>query len=138
MSEIAACPMSPFANSPSALPSPTSTPSSSQELLLPSHLMPAPVCQLLYFTTALGKVLYSKVKNVFLVLFVFMYLCEKDCKPGVVQWYIAACVNWVPTLTHSYVGDLMHMLHILHLIHDLEFHWKCFCFSLSSYFKLIF
>ena len=32
LSEIAACPLSPVANSPSALPSPTSSPSSSQQL----------------------------------------------------------------------------------------------------------
>ena len=82
--------------------------------------------------------LCSNVKNVFLVLFVFMYLCEKDYKPAVVQWYIADCVNWVPILTHSYVGDLMRMLCILHLTHAWEFHWKCFYLSLSSDFKLIF
>ena len=48
MSGIAACPPSPVADDPSLLPAPTSSPSSSQSLFLPGHLLPTPVCQLLY------------------------------------------------------------------------------------------
>ena len=40
----AACPPSPVADDPSALQSPTSSPSSSQQLFLPGHSMPALVC----------------------------------------------------------------------------------------------
>ena len=40
VSESAACHVSPIADHPSALPSPTSSPSSSQSLFLPVHLMP--------------------------------------------------------------------------------------------------
>ena len=58
VSDIAPYPLSPVADNPSALPSPTSSPSCSQELFFPVHLMPAPVCQLLYCTTVLSKVLY--------------------------------------------------------------------------------
>ena len=64
--------------------------------------MPAPICQLLYCTTALFKVLYCKIKNVlfiFLCLFFMYYLCEKYYKPITVQYYIASCVSWVPRLT---------------------------------------
>ena len=48
MSGIAACPPSPIADDPSALPAPTFSPSSSQSLFLPVHLLPTPVCQLFY------------------------------------------------------------------------------------------
>ncbi|CAN0488351.1 unnamed protein product, partial [Rangifer tarandus platyrhynchus] len=44
-SEIAACPPSPIADDLSAPPSPTSSPSSSQQLFLPVHSMSAPACQ---------------------------------------------------------------------------------------------
>ena len=40
VSEIAACPPSPIAHDPPALPSPTSSPSSGQLLFLPFHSMP--------------------------------------------------------------------------------------------------
>ena len=103
VSEIAACPPSPTADDPSALPSPTSSPSSSQELFLPFHLMPAPVCQLLYCTTVLFQVLCCKIKNVSFIfcvcLFFMYYLCEKYYKPITVQYYIADCVSWVLRLT---------------------------------------
>ena len=72
MSEIAACPPSPIADNPSARPSPTSSPSSSQQLFLPVHSMPAPVCQLLYCTTVLFKVLYCNIKNIFLIFVCFL------------------------------------------------------------------
>ena len=65
MRDIAACPPSRIADHPSALPSPTSSPSSSQWLFLPVHSMPALVCQLLYCTTVLSKVFYCMIKNVF-------------------------------------------------------------------------
>ena len=48
VSDTAAGPPSPIADDPSALPSPTSSPSSSRQLFLPVHSMPAPVYQLLY------------------------------------------------------------------------------------------
>ena len=57
MGEIAACSPSPIADNPSALPSPTSSPSSSQLLFLPVYSMSAPVCQLLYCSIVLSKVL---------------------------------------------------------------------------------
>ena len=57
VSKIAACPPSPAAADPPALPSPTSCPSSNQDLLLPGHLIPAPLCQLLHWTTILFKAL---------------------------------------------------------------------------------
>ena len=57
--------------------------------------------QLLYCTTALFKVLYCKIKNVFFIfcLFFMHYLCEKYYKPITVQYYMADCVSWVPRLT---------------------------------------
>ena len=58
--------------------------------------MPVSVCQLLYCTTVLFKVLYCKIKNVFCV---FYYLCEKYYKPITVQQYIASCVSWVSAAT---------------------------------------
>ena len=90
----------------------------------------APVCQLLYCTTVLFKVLQCKIKNVFFIFCVFLmyYLCEKYYKPITVQYYIADCVSWVPRLTlldltnkldlqtrsrngtRSYVGDLPYWL----------------------------
>ena len=136
VSELAACPLSPIAGDPSALPSPTSSPRSSQQLFLPVHSMPAPVCQLLYCTTVLFKVLYCEIKSVFLyflcLLFIY-YLCEKYYKPITVQYYIANCVSWVPRLTlldlrtcsqdrtRSYVGDLLQLplrLSFIQMLHN--------------------
>ena len=102
VSELAAHPPSPIAGGPSALPSPSSSPLSRQELSLSVHSMPAPVCQLLYWTTVLFKVLYNKIFKCFLFFFVvvFMYyLCEKYHKPITVQYHVADCVSWVPRLT---------------------------------------
>ena len=43
------------------------------------------VCQLLYRTTVLSKVLYCQIKNVFFILCVFTYnLCEQYYKPIIV------------------------------------------------------
>ena len=72
MSEVAADPRSPIAEYASALPSPTSLPS---WLCLPVSYTPAPVCQLLSWTTVLFKVLYYNIKNAFsiFVLFFLMY-----------------------------------------------------------------
>ena len=86
--------------------------------------MPAPVRQLLYWTTVLFRILYCKIKNVFFIfcvcLFFRYYLHEKYYKPTTVQYYRAYCVSWVPRLTlldlgtHcrsgtcSYVGDLLY------------------------------
>ena len=98
--DTTARPPSPTAADPSALPSPTSSPSSSQSLFLPVHSMPAPVCQLLSWTTVLFKELYYKIKNGFVCvcLLVMYYLCEKYYKPIRVQYYIANCVSRVPRL----------------------------------------
>ena len=57
-----------------ALPSPTSSSSPSQYFFLPVHLMPAPVCQLLYCTTTLFKALYYSFKNVFFIFCVFFHV----------------------------------------------------------------
>ena len=70
MSEVAADPPSPIAEYPSALPSPTSLPS---WLCLPVCSTPAPVCQLLSWTTVLFKVLYYNMLSLFLCLFFLMY-----------------------------------------------------------------
>ena len=81
VSEIAACPPSPIANDPSAPPSPTSSLSSSKQLCLPAHLMPAPVCQLLYSTTILFKVLYCKIKSLFFILCICLcIICVKSIR----------------------------------------------------------
>ena len=61
LTDCTAIPLSPIVDDPSALPSPTSSPSSGQSVFLPVRLMPAPVCQLLYWTTVLFKVLYCKI-----------------------------------------------------------------------------
>ena len=61
VSETAGCPLSPTVDDPSILTSPTSSPSSSQSLFLPAHSMSAPICQLLFGTTVLFKVLYYKI-----------------------------------------------------------------------------
>ena len=38
------------------------------------HLIPAPVCQLLYYTTVLFKVLYCLITNVLFFVFIFYVL----------------------------------------------------------------
>ena len=90
VSETAACPSSVVADNPSALPALTSFPSCSQQLFLPVHSMPAPVCQVLNCTTVLFKVLDCKnKKGLFLHLFIFMYyLCEKYYKPITIQYWL--------------------------------------------------
>ena len=70
MSKTAACFPSPTADDPSALPFPTSSPYSSQQLFFPVPSMPAPVCQLLYFIIVLFKVLYWRLK-----VFIFFFSC---------------------------------------------------------------
>ena len=66
------------------LPSPTSSPSSSQERFLPVHSMPAPVCQLLYCIPVLFKVLNCKILNASLFVIFFIYYLYED-KPNTVQ-----------------------------------------------------
>ena len=63
--------------------------------------------------------LYITVLVLPVLLFFMYYLYEKYYKPIIVQYYIAKCVTWVPTLsllhsqicswnrTCSYVGDLL-------------------------------
>ena len=73
-------------------------------------------------TTVLFKVLYYKIKNVFIIfcLFFMYYLCEKYCKPITVQYHIANCVCWIPrlilldlktnwTYKHTLRTELVHM-----------------------------
>ena len=100
MGDIAARPLPPVADHPSARPSPTSSPSSiSSSCCLFTWCQP-PVCQLLYRATVLFKVLYCKIKNVlFLCLFFMYYLCDKYYKPITVQHHEASCVCWAPSLT---------------------------------------
>ena len=98
VSELLACPPSPVADGPSALPSPTSSPSSirnSSGLFTPCQPLCASYCTVLYFHRS------SKIKNVFLIfcLFFMNYLCEKYYKPIAVQYYIVNSVSWVPRLT---------------------------------------
>ena len=88
MNETAALPLSPVADDPSALPSPTSSPSSSQQLFLPVHSMLAPVCQLLYCVKVKALVTQS-----------CLTLCDPmDCSPlgsfvpGILQ---ARILEWV-------------------------------------------
>ena len=68
MGEIAAGPPPPVADDPSALPSPTPSPSSSQQLLS-VHLMPAPAHKLLNCTTVLSRY-YTERLNAF-----YFYVC---------------------------------------------------------------
>lgn len=46
------------------------------------------------------RLLYCKMKHVFFLFCFFMYhLCEKYNKSITVEYYIAYCVRWVPTVT---------------------------------------
>ena len=108
--KAAACPLSPIADDPSALPSPTSSPSSSQELLLCS--LDARLCipaVVLYYCALQGTIL--KDLNIFFtfcacLIFIY-YLCEKYYKPITVWYHEADCVSQVPRLT---LLDLMNKL----------------------------
>ena len=109
----AACPPFPNAYDPSALPSFTSSPSSSQQLFLPFSLMPAPICQLLYYTFQSTVLLRLKMFALFCFFFLMYYLCEKYYKPNIVQYYIASCVSWVPRLTllhYEWIGLIIVLL----------------------------
>ena len=100
VSEFAVRPPSSNAEDISA-PIPSFSPSSSRYLFLPVHWIPVPVCQLLYCTTVLFKVLYCQIKmfSSFFVLAFMCYLWEKYYKPTTVQCHVANCVSWVPRLT---------------------------------------
>ena len=53
-------------------------------------------------TTVLFKVLYCKIKNVFFIFCVCLFLCiicVKSIRNLLLQYYIADCVSWVPRLT---------------------------------------
>ena len=76
----AACPLSPIAGDPSALPPPTSS------LLQSVTPLVCSVCQLLYCTTVLFKVLACKLKNVQFFVFFMYYLFKKYYKP-ITVWY---------------------------------------------------
>ena len=64
------------------LPPPLSPPVT----LLPSSLDATPGCPSLYCLTVLFKVLYYKVKNLFVCLFHMYLLCENYYKPIIVQY----------------------------------------------------
>ena len=69
VSELLACPLSPIADDPSGLPSPTSSPSSirnSSGLFTPCQPLCASCCDVLF------KVLHCKIKNAFLFFFFFL------------------------------------------------------------------
>ena len=86
-SETAAGPPSPVADSPSALPAPTSFHSFSQELFLPVRGMPAPICPavVLYCSTFQGYKAVRFKMFIFVCLFFRYYLCEKCYKPTTAQ-----------------------------------------------------
>ena len=73
VSEFAVRPPSSNAEDISA-PIPSFSPSSSRYLFLPVHWIPVPVCQLLYCTTVLFKVLYCQIKNVFFIFCTCFYV----------------------------------------------------------------
>ena len=87
VSEIAACPPSPIADDPSALPSPTSSLSPSQSLFVLVHLMPAPACPILL------KALFCKG-----VLF-FVSVCVKSIICLLEYSIIYTIISWIPQLT---------------------------------------
>ena len=74
VSDFAADPPSPVAGDASALPSPTSASSSSQEFFLPAHSVPALVCRLLNCTCILFRVLHCEVTSVFFI-FCLLFIC---------------------------------------------------------------
>ena len=74
VSEIAAGALSPVADDPSALSSPTFSPSSGQQHFLPVHSTLAPGWQLLCCTPVLFKVLYCKLRNVFYTFLICFYV----------------------------------------------------------------
>ena len=82
-SETAACPSSPTAGNPSAPPSPTSSPSSSQWLFSPVDSMPAPMCLPLFCTTVLLKVVYVRLK--YFLCFVFAYFLCIICVKSIIK-----------------------------------------------------
>ena len=79
VSEVAACPPSPIADDPSALPSPTSSPVSNSCLLTR--------CQPFYASRNIVLLYFSRYctvrfkTSVFCVCSFMYYLCEKDYKP---------------------------------------------------------
>ena len=76
MSETAACPLSPIADDPSALPSHASSSSSSQftPSFLPVHSMPAQVCQCGTALLHLSRYYTARLKMFTLTAFSFLWL----------------------------------------------------------------
>ena len=112
---IAACPPSAIADDLQLYHTALS-PSSNQHFFLPTHLIPASVCQLLYYTTVLFKVLYCKIKNIYFLFVFFMhYLFEKYYNPITVWYYAASCVSWVPRLTLLASGTNLTYKHALRM-----------------------
>ena len=96
----------------------------------------------------LFKVSYCKIKNVFFIfcVCVFMYyLCEKYYKLIIVQYYMVDSVSWVPRLnlldltnkldlgtrswngTRSYVGDLLYLSRVSFTFSKMrKTQWSCF------------
>ena len=97
MHEIAAHLLSPIADDPSALPSPTSLLQSVNLLVSSPDASP--------WMLAVGPYYFSRHWTVRLKMFYFLCsiftycLCEKYHKPITRQCYIANCVSWVPRLT---------------------------------------
>ena len=70
-----------------------------QVTLLDINLMSAPVFHLLYCNTVIFNYFTTTLKLFYFCLFLMYYLCEKYCKPFIIQYYIPDCVSWVPRLT---------------------------------------
>ena len=65
----------------------------------------------IFLLTIMQEIFNFTIKNIFFIfflcLFFIYYLCENIIKPFTVQYYIASCVSWVPSLT---LLDLMNKL----------------------------
>ena len=85
VSQIAVCPPSPIADDPSALPSPTSSPSSSQSLFLPVHSMPA---------------LYASCCTVLLYF-------PRDCTVRLKMFYLFFCVCFLCIICVKSIVNLL-------------------------------
>ena len=99
MSDIAACPPSPTDDHPSPLPLPTLLPSPVSNSSLLVHVVPALVCQLLYCMSFSGCYTLRLKCFIFCVCIFMYYLSEKYYKSVTLQYSVANCASWVPTLT---------------------------------------
>ena len=101
INDIAACPLSSTADSPSALPSPSSSLLQSVTLLACSlNAHPYMLAIVLYYCTLQGTVLKNVKCFISCVCFFFLYyFCGKHYKPIKVWYYIANFVSWVVRVT---------------------------------------